>query len=310
MLVGLPGSGKSTYCNTFPDTYKIHSSDAIREELSGDVNNQNINSQVFQLLHKRVKQDLVDGHNVIYDATNISWKRRKAFLQELNSIKCHRVCDIIATPFEVCLQQNEERDRKVPYEVVERMYRNFDIPWYNEGWNQIRIIYSKGTYKKAYGHWGKFIYETMEFNQDNPYHSCTLGDHCLKCKTIVSELLHKNPQIDFKDEIVVAASLHDNGKPFTQTYEDKKGNPSLTAHYYEHENVGSYNSLFYEVEDNIDKLVVAALIRWHMILHFFKDWKTETKNKYNKEFTDSIYLSSIHFYDMLKILYEGDRNAH
>jgi predicted kinase len=92
MVVGLPGSGKSTYIEKFYSDYCVHSSDAIREELSGDVNNQDINKQVFDTLHKRVKADLAAGKNVVYDATNISWKRRKAFVQELNSISCYKEC--------------------------------------------------------------------------------------------------------------------------------------------------------------------------------------------------------------------------
>ena len=47
MVVGLPGSGKSTYIEKYYPGYVIHSSDAIREELSGDVNNQNINKQAY-----------------------------------------------------------------------------------------------------------------------------------------------------------------------------------------------------------------------------------------------------------------------
>ena len=86
MLVGLPGSGKSTYIKKyFNQNLRVHSSDAIRAELSGDENNQNINAKVFEVLHNRVKEDLRNGISCVYDATNISYKRRKAFLDELKS---------------------------------------------------------------------------------------------------------------------------------------------------------------------------------------------------------------------------------
>ena len=70
MLVGLPGSGKSTYSKTQKD-FVIHSSDALREELYGDENCQDNNTDLFAILHSRIKTDLIDGKNVIYDATNI-----------------------------------------------------------------------------------------------------------------------------------------------------------------------------------------------------------------------------------------------
>ena len=71
MLAGLPGSGKSTYAEELvrKEGFVVHSSDKIREEL-GDVNDQSKNEQVFTILHKRIKEDLRSGKNVIYDATN------------------------------------------------------------------------------------------------------------------------------------------------------------------------------------------------------------------------------------------------
>ena len=95
-----------------------------------------------------------------------------------------------------------------------------------------------------------------------------------------------------------------------KVFKDSKGEPSDFAHYYNHENVGAYNSLFYGKEDGVDSLLVAALIRYHMVLHFFKDWKAKTVEKYEKEFVEHEYLQLIKFYDALKILHEGDKKAH
>lgn len=309
MVVGLPGSGKSTYIEKYYSNYHVHSSDAIREELSGDVNNQDINKQVFSTLHKRVKEDLVAGYNVVYDATNISWKRRKAFLQELKNINCHKECVLMATPFELCVQRNNERDRVVPYFVIERMYKNFDIPWYNEGWDSIVIAYANSDAVAQYGDWSRFVVDHLDFAQDSKWHTETLGDHCLKTlqyvETREADLTPGNIL-----ETKIAAALHDCGKPFCKAFKDSRGEPSEFAHYYNHENVGAYNSLFYGKEDGVDSLLVAALIRYHMVLHFFKDWKPRTVEKYENEFVEHEYLQLIKFYDALKILHEGDKKAH
>ena len=309
MMVGLPGSGKSTYIEKYCSNYRIHSSDAIREELSGDINNQDINKQVFSTLHKRVKEDLVAGYNVVYDATNISWKRRKAFLQELKNINCHKECVLMATPFELCVQRNNERDRVVPYFVIERMYKNFDIPWYNEGWDSIVIAYANSNAMAQYGDWSCFVVDHLDFAQDSKWHTETLGDHCLKTlqyvETREADLTPGNIL-----ETKIAAALHDCGKPFCKAFKDSRGEPSEFAHYYNHENVGAYNSLFYGKEDGVDSLLVAALIRYHMVLHFFKDWKPRTVEKYENEFVEHEYLQLIKFYDALKILHEGDKKAH
>lgn len=309
MLVGLPGSGKSTFIEKEYSNYHVHSSDAIREELSGDVNNQEINKQVFEVLHKRVKEDLINGISVVYDATNISWKRRKAFLQELTRIQCYKLCLLMATPFEVCVQRNQTRERVVPYAVLERMYKNFDIPWYNEGWDNIEIIYENQAMQSFYGDWSSFITTHFHFDQENIWHKETLGDHCLKTLKYVQAKSSELNAIN-EWETKMAAALHDCGKPFCKTFKDSKGNESASAHYYNHENVGAYNSLFYGKEECVDSLFVAALIRYHMILHFFKDWKQKTIDKYEAEFTCTSWLREMEFYKALRILYEGDKSAH
>jgi predicted kinase len=309
MLVGLPGSGKSTLTEKEYSNYSVHSSDAIREELSGDVNNQDINKQVFEVLHKRVKEDLIQGKNVVYDATNISWKRRKAFLQELNSIPCYKVCILMATPFELCLERNKARERVVPYFVIERMYKNFDIPWYNEGWDSIEIAYTNASVMSYYGDWSRFMSDHFDFDQESKWHTETLGDHCLKTLQYVQSRESDLNSIN-ELETKIAAALHDCGKPFVKAFKDSKGNDSEFAHFYNHENVGAYNSLFYNKEEGVDSLLVAALIRYHMILHFFKDWKQKTIDKYEAEFTSHKWLKEMEFYKALQILHEGDKNAH
>ena len=60
MLVGIPGSGKSTWAENNKDIVNevIQSSDELRKEL-GDINDQSKNEEVFNILHKRIKEDLI-----------------------------------------------------------------------------------------------------------------------------------------------------------------------------------------------------------------------------------------------------------
>ena len=105
-MVGLPGSGKSTYAKTLTldgKPYIIHSSDKLREELYGDAAIQGDNNKLFAELHKRIKEDLRHGENVVYDATNIKKKNRIAFLRELEDIPCHKDCIVMATEYKACV---------------------------------------------------------------------------------------------------------------------------------------------------------------------------------------------------------------
>lgn len=141
MMVGLPGSGKSTYAKELSNDLDAItcSSDIIRKELCGDINSQDKNEEVFKLLHNRIKENLKDGKSVIYDATNINSKRRRTFLFELKNISCYKKCVIMATPFNECCNRNDSRDRNVPYDVIKRMYMNWNTPYWFEGWDDISI---------------------------------------------------------------------------------------------------------------------------------------------------------------------------
>ncbi len=309
MTVGLVASGKSTWAENNKDKLNvvIHSSDAIREEF-GDINDQSKNNLVFETLHRRVKEDLIAGKNVIYDATNLSRKRRIHFLSnELQNIPCKKVCVLFATPYEICLKNNENRERKVPEEVLERMYKNYEAPWYSEGFDEIQIV------------WWDYKKEGMEFNvfhalnewwgndHCNPHHTKTIGEHMF---TAYSHYIHgyyikKDNDIDLL--VGAAVLLHDCGKEFTKSYINSRGEKSDVAHFYSHHNVGSYMSLFYFKDDyemtDEDILHASLLINLHM--RPFLAWKDsdKAKEKDRKLFGDTIITE-------IEVIHQCDLAAH
>ena len=98
-----------------------------------------------------------------------------------------------------------------------------------------------------------------------------------------------------------AALLHDNGKCFTKTFKNSKGEITDQAHYYTHEHVGCYNSLFYKMRCN--PLDVAVIIRWHMQPYFWeRDNNEKLHNKYRKLWGEDLYQ------DIMKI-HEADKAA-
>lgn len=208
MMVGLPASGKSTiaYNLAKENNYIVFSSDALREELYLDINDQTHNHELFMELHKRIKTALKEGNNVIYDACNLSSKRRVAFLQELNRIPCRKECIIAATPYEQCLRNNASRDRHVPDYVIERMYKSFDTPYWFEGWDDIEIHHWNDKRKDI----DEWINSYMDYDQDNPHHTLTLGEHCV---SVANKLKDNNT-------LYYAGLLHDVGKPYTRMEKD------------------------------------------------------------------------------------------
>lgn len=300
MMCGLPASGKSTCSKELAEEYNatVFSSDALREELFGDANNQECNQELFVELHKRVKDCLRSGKSCVYDATNINYKRRMAFLAELKNISCEKICVLMAAPYEECLKRNAERERKVPEHVIKKMYMGFDIPYWYEGWDCIETYFGlyRATYKTPY----KWIKTARRYNQCNSHHTLSLGEHCWQTYQNIRTTYSGRSDQDIVMRI--SGMLHDCGKCFCQTFINTKNEITNEAHYYSHEHVGSYDSLFYGMTCN--PLDVAIRIRWHMQPYFWeKDNNEKQHNKYRKLWGDVLYQ------DIMK-LHEADKAAH
>ena len=298
MMVGLVASGKSHMATKLATNHNatIFSSDALREELFDDINDQEHNQELFVELHKRIKDCLRSGKSAIYDATNLNYKKRMSFLAELKNIPCEKTCVLMATPYEECLRRNDERDRQVPEYVIKRMYMSFDIPHTFEGWDDVEIVYSQeasSTYRSPF----TWVRSVRHYNQHNSHHSLTLGEHCENALEYLCAN-NKNPS----DTLKFATLLHDCGKKFCQTFQNAKGEITEQAHYYGHEKVGSYDSLFYKTTG--DPIDIAVLIRWHMQPYFWeRDNNEKLHNKYKNLWGDKLY-------NNIMALHEADKNAH
>ena len=294
MMVGLPASGKSEQTKKLALEYnaEIFSSDSLREEMFGDVNHQADNDVLFKELHKRIRECLTSGKSAIYDATNINYKRRMEFLKSLNKIPCEKIAVLMATPYEVCLERNAQRERNVPEEVIKRMYMNFWVPATYEGFDKIQIVYN--NFKGYYGKPVEFYNKYKDYNQHNSHHALTLGKHCKKA----AMYFYETGPI----ELFCAAYVHDAGKPFCASFINKKGETTEECHYYGHEHPSSYMSLFYDYA-TINPLDVAILIVWHMRPYLAWEQSEKAMQKDRKLLGEAL------FNDVM-LLHEADLYAH
>ena len=312
MLVGLPGSGKSTVANKIGADFvcPVVSFDRIRKELTGSEECQDKDDEVFQLLHNRIKKFLLrnddDGAPVIvYDACNISYKRRMAFLNEVSKINCRKECYMVWMPYEKCLKNNIKRHKEggrfVPEQEIERMYKNIYIPQYYEGWDNI-VIDTRNAYTASKSFTELFHGEKglCQVPHDNPHHTLSIGDHCFSCYLNTLDL-----DKDIDKNISMAALLHDIGKSFTKDFRDNKGKPCKIAHYYQHHLVSAYDAVPYLLNySQKDMLEILALIQWHMFPFFWeKDNNEKMKRKYKRLWGDKLF-------DKIMLLHKADREAH
>lgn len=284
MMVGVPGSGKSTWVDShYSGVYSIHSSDALRMELFGDENCQAKNDVLFEELNNRIIHYLECGIPCVYDATNLNRKRRMAFLNMIkqHKINCRKICVIMLTPPDECYKNNDNRDRKLDHSVIHKKICQFECPYFYEVWDEIKVITSEPydlPYDKCYG-----------FGQDNAHHSKTLSDHMFDATIYCRKR-------DFPEEVTRAAYYHDIGKLFTKSFVDKKGEVTEDAHYYDHHNYGAYIYLCHIIpaarsrQELIDKyFYTGILINWHM-RPFMAWYRSEAaRNRDKRLLGDKIY---------------------
>lgn len=128
VLVGIPGSGKSTWANRVLHGVEVVSSDKIREEM-GDVYDQSHNGQVFNIFHARIAWSLCWGKTVVADSTALGADARKQLrsVAKLFGADAHL---IYFSNIEAACSRNLKRDRVVPKEAMEWMldkYENFKL---------------------------------------------------------------------------------------------------------------------------------------------------------------------------------------
>jgi predicted kinase len=144
ILIGAPGSGKSTYVKTaHPDT--IISRDAF---IVGDYSHLFTEDMTAnQLYHKCYEASLgdktcdqrfmanartkIETHKHVWvDMTNMSIASRRKWINQANINKKSVVCYITTTTLNTCLSRQHTRgDKSIPDLVIEDMFKRLQIPW-------------------------------------------------------------------------------------------------------------------------------------------------------------------------------------
>jgi predicted kinase len=282
MLVGIPGSGKSTYANQCKNDSTIYlSSDLIRKELYGDEGCQDDSSRVFNLMHERTLEALKSGYDVIYDATNLTRKSRRSILSQIPAY-VNKKCVIVWAPISYCISRDMCRGRVVGEAVIDKMLKRFEAPFYDEGFDDIEVYYSGEYSVKEYF---ASCQNALKIAHDNPHHTADVADHCALCG---DGLLDQElpPVVKF------AGYVHDIGKPYTKTFINNKGETTEIAHYYGHQAAGAWISYGLKHDNTI---TLAWLISTHMA-----------------PFTNQKYYNSLDplYKNWIDVLHKADLEAH
>ena len=144
MMIGIQGSGKTTFAKVLSKGFNISviSSDELR------INNPDLDEElVFPTLYQMCRDKILNNESFIYDATNITPKVRKRFVDSLTDLGVNKeMYDIVAVYFEPDVELSIERvnkrnkegnERYMPIDVIKEYAKNIVEPTNDEGFSQI-----------------------------------------------------------------------------------------------------------------------------------------------------------------------------
>jgi predicted kinase len=163
VMVGLPGSGKSTILNDsnfllpyFGDTFDpivvLSSDDYIEAQAKKDGKTY---SEVFETyvkdaernIKERLKTAIDNGHNIIWDQTNLRTKKRKMILDSIPN-DYRKVAVEFLVPFEVIVDRvktrGEATGKHIGYNILKSMRDTRERVKPEEGFDEI-IVIKNGT---------------------------------------------------------------------------------------------------------------------------------------------------------------------
>jgi predicted kinase len=130
MMSGLPGSGKDTWLAKLQCDLPVVSLDDVREELGVEATGDQ--GQVAQLARERCRELLRTRTSFAFNATNLLRQTRQRWIDLFADYSARIEMVYVEPPLSVILDQNKQRKRAVPEDVILALANKLEPPTWRE----------------------------------------------------------------------------------------------------------------------------------------------------------------------------------
>jgi predicted kinase len=131
LMSGLPGAGKDTWLASHRPGLPVVSLDEIRTDL--DLEATDNQGKVIQEAREKCREHLRAGRHFAFNATNLTHQMRQRWINLFADYSARIEIVYLEPPLQTILEQNEQRTRPVPEQVIRRLLEKSEPPTVTEG---------------------------------------------------------------------------------------------------------------------------------------------------------------------------------
>ncbi len=126
VMVGYPGSGKSTIADSIGDRYKVLHGDEL---------------VTSKKMIKEAEKVIISGFSVVFDATNPTIKKRAEYINIAKKYKLPIRCIVMKTDMMEAIFRNNKRNKVIPKITYYIFRKNYEEPSTDEGFEEVISLY-------------------------------------------------------------------------------------------------------------------------------------------------------------------------
>ncbi len=128
IMSAIAGSGKDTWIKNNLSATPVISLDDIRRELKVKPTDKKNNGRVIQMAKEKAREYLREKESFIWNGTNITRQLRKQLISLFEDYGAEVEIIYVEVPYKTLIKQNNDRENKVPDNVIEKMIKKLEIP--------------------------------------------------------------------------------------------------------------------------------------------------------------------------------------